>query len=212
MSRADFEAAYIERYGHRPRGWNDDFQVYQDAHANGAWFGWQAGAAGIEAKAAPVGERVAFEEWYGFEPDYSMTGLSRFQLDGDGKYWYIGTRKAWAGFQAGAAYQRQSAVPDAVTMADVMRAWEYAEDHPHKYLRGTTNWCAAVAHSLNQRSQSAPATVQGDADNYRWLRKQHNNVNSDIGVYDGANILATPEGNLDLDAAIAAARQEGGKV
>lgn len=49
---------------------------------------------------------------------------------------------------------------DAVTMADVMRAWEYAEDHPHKYLRGTTNWCAAVAHSLNQRSPSAPATVQ----------------------------------------------------
>ena len=54
MSRTDFEAAYIERYGHRPRGWNDDFQVYQDAHANGAWFGWQARAAGIEAKAAPV--------------------------------------------------------------------------------------------------------------------------------------------------------------
>lgn len=54
MSRTDFEAAYIERYGHRPRGWNDDFQVYQDAHANGAWFGWQARAAGIEAKVAPV--------------------------------------------------------------------------------------------------------------------------------------------------------------
>lgn len=58
---------------------------------------------------------------------------------------------------------------------------------------------------------SAPATVQGDADKYRWLREQHNNVNSDIGVYDGANILATPEGDLDLDAALAAlaaARQE----
>ena len=55
-----------------------------------------------------------------------------------------------------------SAVPDAVTMADVMRAWEYAEDHPHKYLRGTTNWCAAVAHSLNKQRASAPATVQGD--------------------------------------------------
>ena len=74
MSRTDFEAAYIERYGHRPRGWNDDFQVYQDAHANGAWFGWQAGAAGIEAKAAPVGEREAAEGsvaqksfWAGFE-------------------------------------------------------------------------------------------------------------------------------------------------
>lgn len=60
------------------------------------------------------------------------------------------------------------AVPDAITMADVMRAWEYAEDHPHKYLRGTTNWCAAVAYSLNQRNPSDPATavssetVQGD--------------------------------------------------
>lgn len=53
---------------------------------------------------------------------------------------------------------QSSAAPDAITMADVMRAWEYAEDHPHKYLRGTTNWCAAVAHSLNQRNPSAPAT------------------------------------------------------
>lgn len=59
------------------------------------------------------------------------------------------------------ATPQPSAVPDAVTMADVMRAWEYAEDHPHKYLRGTTNWCAAVAHSLNKQRASAPATVQG---------------------------------------------------
>lgn len=80
-----------------------------------------------------------------------------------------------------------------------------------------SNCSAACARVQTERDQaraapSAPATVQGDADNYRWLRDQHNNVNSDIGVYDGANILATPEGDLDLDAAIAAARQEGGKV
>lgn len=89
MSRTDFEAAYIERYGHRPRGWSDDFQVYQDAHANGAWFGWQAGAAGIEAKAAPVGEREAFEAWLGITPCGAAHNL------------------AVKAFQAGAAYQRQ---------------------------------------------------------------------------------------------------------
>lgn len=149
----------------------------------------------LEAKAAPAGEREAFEAWW------RAVGLN----DGFISYW---SREA---FQAGAAYQRAqqpqseeavayttagmlaiakelpltgrigarckaddrwnvplytapqpSAAPDAVTMADVMRAWEYAEDHPHKYLRGTTNWCAAVAHSLNQRNPSAPATVQGD--------------------------------------------------
>lgn len=79
MSRTDFEAAYIERYGHRPRGWNDDFQVYQDAHANGAWFGWQARAAGIEAKAAPVGEREVFarEGRYTVIKHKDLAGLPR---------------------------------------------------------------------------------------------------------------------------------------
>ena len=93
MSRTDFEAAYIERYGHRPRGWNDDFQVYQDAHANGAWFGWQARAAGIEAKAAPVGEREAAIDWY----NNADWGNECFK---DGVV---------RGFQAGAAHQRQQA-------------------------------------------------------------------------------------------------------
>lgn len=39
--------------------------------------------------------------------------------------------------------------PVAVTLQQVLAAYEYAESHPHKYLRGTTNWCAAVAHKLN---------------------------------------------------------------
>ena len=55
-----------------------------------------------------------------------------------------------------------SAAPDAITMADVMRAWEYAEDHPHKYLRGTTNWCAAMAYSLNQQRVAAPSAPKAD--------------------------------------------------
>ena len=45
-----------------------------------------------------------------------------------------------------------------ITLNRVMKAYDYANDHPHKYLRGTTNWCAAVAHSLNA-SQPAPVSV-----------------------------------------------------
>lgn len=37
-----------------------------------------------------------------------------------------------------------------VTLQQIMHAYEYAESHPHKYLRGTTNWCAAVAWHLNK--------------------------------------------------------------
>lgn len=57
---------------------------------------------------------------------------------------------------------------EAVTMQQVLTAYEYATEHPHKYLRGTTNWCAAFAHSLNeqlgaawQRAQSAPVVPDG---------------------------------------------------
>lgn len=38
-----------------------------------------------------------------------------------------------------------------ITLDQVLKAYEYAESHPHKYLRGTTNWCAAVAWHLNQQ-------------------------------------------------------------
>lgn len=36
-----------------------------------------------------------------------------------------------------------------ITLEQVLNAYDYANSHPHKYLRGTTNWCAAVAHVLN---------------------------------------------------------------
>ena len=100
MNRTDFEAAYIERYGHRPRGWNDDFQVYQDAHANGAWFGWQAGAAGIEAKAAPAGER---------DDDRAAIHQLAFELGGtEGGEYLLDLDDLNAVIDA--AYQRQSGV------------------------------------------------------------------------------------------------------
>ena len=41
-----------------------------------------------------------------------------------------------------------------ITLEQVLKAYEYANSHPHKYLRGTTNWCAAVAHSLNEQTPS----------------------------------------------------------
>lgn len=36
-----------------------------------------------------------------------------------------------------------------VSLSQVLKAYEYASTHPDGYLRGTTNWCAAVAHALN---------------------------------------------------------------
>lgn len=45
-----------------------------------------------------------------------------------------------------------------ITLEQVLKAYDYANSHPHKYLRGTTNWCAAVAHSLNAE-QPAPVVV-----------------------------------------------------
>ena len=44
-----------------------------------------------------------------------------------------------------------------IKLDQVLRAYEYAEGHPHRYLRGTTNWCAAVAHSLNEQARAALA-------------------------------------------------------
>lgn len=46
-------------------------------------------------------------------------------------------------------YLYDQPAPVAVTLQQVLSAYEYAESHPHKYLRGTTNWCAAVAWSLS---------------------------------------------------------------
>jgi hypothetical protein len=47
-------------------------------------------------------------------------------------------------------------------MAMVLIAYDYANDHPHKYLKGTTNWCEAVAFSLRQQmnvSEPRPVTL-----------------------------------------------------
>lgn len=48
-----------------------------------------------------------------------------------------------------------------VSMYQVFKAVEYANDHPDKYLSGTTNWCAAVAFALNRQIiDTQPATAK----------------------------------------------------
>lgn len=60
-----------------------------------------------------------------------------------------------------------------ITLEQVLKAYEYANSHPHKYLRGTTNWCAAVAHSLNEQKpaaqhQPAPLADGATSDKYKY--------------------------------------------
>ncbi|MCL8309020.1 hypothetical protein M9Y57_29595, partial [Pseudomonas putida] len=45
--------------------------------------------------------------------------------------------------------------PATIALEQVLQAYTYADNHPHRYLRGTTNWCAAVAHSLNEQVRAA---------------------------------------------------------
>lgn len=68
----------------------------------------------------------------------SADGADNFERDSN-----IGGKPAIA--------QPQPTPVAAVTYQQVFKAYEYAEAHPHKYLRGTTNWCAAVAYALNAK-------------------------------------------------------------
>lgn len=52
-----------------------------------------------------------------------------------------------------------------ITLEQVLKAYEYADSHPHEYFRGTTNWCAAVAHSLNEHKPAA----QHQGDSTAWV-------------------------------------------
>lgn len=53
-----------------------------------------------------------------------------------------------------------------ITLEQVLKAYEYADSHPHKYLRGTTNWCAAVAHALNVQQPAPVAVVMPERDSF----------------------------------------------
>jgi len=53
-------------------------------------------------------------------------------------------------------------VVGSIKIQHVLYAYDYATNHPDGYLRGTTNWCAAFAHSLNEQVSAAPP-AQPDA-------------------------------------------------
>lgn len=55
--------------------------------------------------------------------------------------------------------------------------------------------------SAEQERDQLKAECEGlrkDAERYRWLKAKHQDVDSDIGVYDGANILRTEAAIYDL--------------
>ena len=92
-------------------------------------------------------------------------------------------------------------------MSKVKRYWHkpgigFAVLDP-QYYEDESGYVAYEDYAALEAENARLREGQGDAENYRWLRGHHNDVSSDIGVYDGANILATQEGELDLDAAIA---------
>jgi hypothetical protein len=70
----------------------------------------------------------------------------------------IDERDYWKALAQKSAAQPQGEPVARITLNQVLKAYDYAESHPHKYLRGTTNWCAAVAHSLNVE-QPVPVAV-----------------------------------------------------
>lgn len=51
---------------------------------------------------------------------------------------------------------------------------------------------------LAERRREEVEALRKDAERYRWLKDKHQDVDSDIGVYDGANILRTEAAIYDL--------------
>jgi hypothetical protein len=46
-----------------------------------------------------------------------------------------------------------------ITWGEVLEAYDYATCHPDKYLRGTSNWCAAFAYKLNGNKTTEPRPI-----------------------------------------------------
>ena len=95
----------------------------------------------------------------------------------------IEMQSIWTAMHLDAPALLQASQP--VTMANVMRAYEYACDHPDKYLRGTSNWCAAVAWKLNQLESPAttpPQPIYDEAVNAAVLGAQ--NLNAAMATID----------------------------
>ncbi len=99
-----------------------------------------------------------------------------------------------------------------ITLEEVLKAYEYAESHPHRYLRGTTNWCAAVAWYLNKSVEDEIKTLKQEwADEVaehritqvnrdRWRSNYHAAMQSGIKTHDGQKLLV--QHILDTDSGL----------
>lgn len=65
VRRAAFEAAYLEKFGRYPDNWCDVISKYLNAHAQGAWWAWQAALDAVEIE-------LPEEKWSGDIGDQVM--------------------------------------------------------------------------------------------------------------------------------------------
>lgn len=75
-----------------------------------------------------------------------------------------------------------------ITLEQVLKAYDYANSHPHKYLRGTTNWCAAVAHALNaeQPEPAADHTQCEECKGWGYHENHHEGGGTECGECGGS--------------------------
>lgn len=75
-----------------------------------------------------------------------------------------------------------------ITLEQVLKAYKYADSHPHKYLRGTTNWCAAVAHALNvqQLAQVADQAQCEECKGWGYHENHHEGGGTECGECGGS--------------------------
>ena len=82
--RQDFEDAYEQKYGSRPRLWDDRMNAYRDAHSNGAYWGWKAAT----LKAFGDGHRAGFESGMKATHEFDEARIDRIASShGDGEHY-----------------------------------------------------------------------------------------------------------------------------
>lgn len=82
--RKDFEDAYLKQYSRLPLGWDRSIQRYRDAHANGAWWAWQAAT----LKAFGDGHRAGFESGMKTIHEFDEARIDRIAAShGDGEHY-----------------------------------------------------------------------------------------------------------------------------
>ena len=59
VRRAAFEVAYLKRFGRYPDNWCNVISAYLNAHAQGAWWAWQAALDAVEIQLPELAEGFA---------------------------------------------------------------------------------------------------------------------------------------------------------